>query len=410
MIEQTDLHGQLDWLVEASGRESLPADEIRAHFAPVAIEASGGPAALGAGLTSLGAVTLAAVVAAEPEHVQARVRAGGRDYLLTVHTDAAGLIDGIGITGDEPLPTSWAELDERLVALAPRASLAAAEIDPDGAPRIRHGVDADVQRPIGSAFKLYVLGALGRAVAEGRAAWDEQLTIRDELKSLPSGVLQNRPAGTELALAAVADHMIALSDNTATDHLIHRLGRAAVAEQLALFGNRCPQASAPFLSTRAFFQLKCGDPARTEAYLAMSAAQRAAEVAELERLALPEVREAWPEPRWIDRIEWFAAPADICRAYAGLLRLDQPEIDHALSLDRGLGLDRTRFPTVWSKAGSEPGVLTLNHLARTADGRTQVVSLMVSDPDEAAQPIALAAPAQALIRGAFDLLQSESRP
>ncbi|MFI7610948.1 serine hydrolase [Nonomuraea terrae] len=201
-------------------------------------------------------------------------------------------MDSLRLTPDEPKPNSWTEIDTWLAELGAGVSFAAARIEPDGQCRIAHGLDADTQRPIGSAFKLYVLGALAQAVAEGRLSWNEQLAIRDDYKSLPSGTLQNRPAGTMLPLSEDADHMISISDNTATDHLIHRLGRDAVQRQLSLFGHRQPDANVPILTTKAFFQLKAtSDQDRARQYLALPTHQRLAAVLELERLPLPGVHE-----------------------------------------------------------------------------------------------------------------------
>lgn len=287
-------------------------------------------------------------------------------------------------------------------------SFVAAELDPSGALDVVHGVDADVLRPVGSAFELYVLGALAQAVPDGRASWDEPLAIRDEWKSLPSGRLQDRPTGDELTLAQFADLMISISDNTATDHLIHHLGRDAVHRQLELFGHLRPAATIPFLTTRAMFRLRSVRyPVLAEEYLALRSEQeRTAALAALERLPVPEVAETWTSPRMIDRIEWFASPADIGRALAGLHTLGGPEIDRAMSLDDGgLNLDMSRFPTTWFKGGSEPGVVTLNHLARTAAGRVLVVSVMVSDPDEAPVTLEVASRGLAVVRSAFHLLE-----
>ncbi|WP_345572966.1 serine hydrolase [Nonomuraea rosea] len=266
-----------------------------------------------------------------------------------MHVEAAGRVDNLRLTPDEPEPTSWTEIDARLAELGARVSFAAAQIEPDGQCQLAHGLDADTQRPIGSAFKLYVLGALAQAVTEGRLSWNEPLAIRDEYKSLPSGTLQNCAAGTMLPLSEYADHMISISDNTATDHLIHRLGRDAVRRQLPLFGHRQPDANVPILTTKAFFQLKAtSDEGRARQYLALPTRRRMAAVLELERSPLPEIPETWSQPRYIDQIEYFASPADICHAYAGLLRLGQPEIHHALSLnDDGLHLDASRYPAVW---------------------------------------------------------------
>ncbi|MGH9059404.1 MAG: serine hydrolase, partial [Acidimicrobiales bacterium] len=259
-------------------------------------------------------------------------------------------------------------------------------------------------RPIGTAVKLYVLGALGQAVAEDRASWQERLAIREDWKSLPSGVLQDRPAGEAPTLAEYADLMVSISDNTATDHLIHLVGRDRVAHQLSLFGHGRPQANEPFLTTKAFFQLKFG-PAHVRRYLSTPPPERAAMVEQLERLPLPDTSRPWTEPRDIDQIEWFASPVDICHAYAGLLRLNQSEIDHALSLDPGgLGLDTARFPVVWYKPGNEPGVVTLNYLARTAAGRAVMASLMVSHPVSPPDKMDVFTQGNLIIRGAFHLL------
>ncbi|WP_433174420.1 serine hydrolase [Actinoallomurus sp. CA-150999] len=395
---------RLEWLVGASARAPLPDDEIRQRLAPALLDAIGGPEGLNAALAGVGRLAVREILTSRPDNAQAAVRGRAADYLVTVGVDGAGLIDDVRLTPDEPSPTSWTDIDGRLARLGVRVSFAAAEIGPDGRCRIRHGLDADTQRPIGSAFKLYVLGALGQAVAEGRASWDEELAIRDDWKSLPGGVLQNRPAGTTLTLGEYADHMISISDNTATDHLIHLLGRDAVQRQTALFGHRQPDANTPFLTTKAFFQLKV-DPARARPFLATSGEERAVALKELERLPLPDVRETWPRPFRIDEIEWFASPADICHAFAGLLRLDQPEIHHALSRnDDGLNLDASRFPTVWYKGGSEPGVVTLSYQARTADGRALATSLMVSDPATSIDTADVTVKGQAIIRSVLRLL------
>lgn len=396
---------QLDWVVSATGRLPVPDAEIRAHVADGLLTAIGGPAGLNAGLGRLGRLTVTKVLEAQPDHASAEVSGPADDFLLAVHVDAAGLIDGLSVTLNDPPPASWAELDAQLAALGGRVSFTASRITRTGRCDVVHGVDENVARPLGSAFKLYVLGALGKAVASRRASWTEPLAIRDDWKSLPSGVLQNDPAGTVHTLAEYADKMISISDNTAADHLLHRLGRDAVQRQLFLFGNRNPAANIPFLTTKALFQLKGARyPARADAYLALPRGLRPAAVAAWERLPLTGVT-GWEQPEKIDQLEWFGSPSDMCRAFSGLAKENQPEIDHALSInDAGLRLDRTRFPTVWFKGGSEPGVLTLNFLARTATGHTLVASLMVSDPAHPLDENHVAGRGLAIVKGAFLLM------
>ena len=66
-----------------------------------------------------------------------------------------------------------------------------------------------------------VLAEVAREIASGRRSWNDTLAIRDEWKSLPSGTMQNLPEGTEVTLREAAEAMISISDNTATDHLVH---------------------------------------------------------------------------------------------------------------------------------------------------------------------------------------------
>ena len=71
--------------------------------------------------------------------------------------------------------------------------------------------------------------------------------------------------------------------------------------------------------------------------------------------------------------------------------------------DGGIGLSRTAFPTVWFKGGSEPGVVTLNYLARDRSGALFTASLMLSDPTEPLDESTVDPAALALLRGAFQL-------
>jgi hypothetical protein len=401
---------QLEWVVDATGRVPVSDVELGQHIAQALMTAAGGTAGVNAALTGLGRLEVKRVVTEAPDHVQAAVHGPVDDYLLDVHVDRTGLIDGLHAIPDDPVPSSWPEVDAQLATLGGRVSFGASEILSDGRCRDVHGSRDNVQRPLGSAFKLYVLGALGTAVAEQKASWTEQLAIRDDWKSLPSGLLQNQPAGTRLPLSEYADKMISISDNTAADHLIHRLGREAVQRQVTAFGNQRPSANFPFLTTKALFELKATQyPARADAYLALPRWARPAALTGLERLPLTGLT-SWPRPEKIDQLEWFGSPDDICRAFSGLQKENQPEIGHALSLnDGGLGLDRAKFPEVWFKGGSEPGVLTLNYLARTADGRSLVTSVMVSDPVASLDENHVTARGIAVAKGAVALLAATLR-
>jgi Beta-lactamase enzyme family/ORF 12 gene product N-terminal len=407
---------QVTWLLDASGRLPLDEPEVRAHVT-AAFLAVVPVSALNAALASVAGgarLTLLRYEAQPDQGARFLVTGNAGTWLGGISVDAAGLVASLVFSPYVDAPTTWGEVDRRLAGVAPRVSMLAARVDPrTGRCRPVHGVAADTPRPLGSAFKLYVLGALAEQVRAGRASWNEHLAIRDDWKSLPSGVLQNLPAGTELTLQQYAAYMIAVSDNTATDHLIHRLGRHTVEVQQIRFGVRQPWRNLPFLTTRELFILKLTSyPALLDAYRRLPAPLRPAYLAtHVDARPLPSLDDAttWTAPRGIGSVEWFASPSDICRAYAGLARqAAAPRLTAVGTVlsrnDGGLWLDTDRWSTTWYKGGSEPGVLTLNYLARLGGGDTYVVSAMVNDPSHSI-PEATAVPElQALVRGVFTLM------
>ncbi|HEX2132958.1 MAG TPA: serine hydrolase [Actinophytocola sp.] len=387
---------QLAWFVDASARAPVSAEEQRAHLSPEFLAAIGGPAAFNKTLTENGPLTLRRIVKSTPTSVEAVLS----DWLTVLAVDGSGLVSTLRLLPYVSSPSSWSELDSRLRTLAPRVSFTTASVD-DGCRPI-HEVNGTRARPLGSAFKLYVLSALSRAVSEGRASWDQILPIREEWKSLPSGVLQDRPAGSKVTLREHANLMISISDNTATDHLIHFLGRRAVLREMAAHGND-HAGNRPLLTTRELFALKGFHyPALADGYLALPRGLRAAILPAIGAVPRTQI-EPWTEPRDIDSIEWFGSPRDMCRILAGLRSTDDPAVATAMSISDGrIALDREEFPEVWFKGGSEPGVLTFTYLARTADGRTLVTSVMLADPDGALDPL-VTFQAQALARGGLEL-------
>jgi hypothetical protein len=194
--------------------------------------------------------------------------------------------------------------------------------------------------------------------------------------------------------------------------LIDLVGRSAVEAQVRRWSTHAP-ADMPFLTTRELFLLHYVDfPTLASQYLSLTPNKRAAFLASsVDPLSLSEIQ-APNEPRDVNTIEWFASPADICRAFAGLQQLSNhaplSQIRSVFSLNSGsLGLDHSQWSSVWFKGGSEPGVLTFGYLATNTRGQSFVVSAMTSNPTA---PLSAAAPADllAIVRGAFELV-SKSR-
>ena len=366
---------------------------------------------LGASLTGV----LWQYPARDPVTLRAVADIGGLQSAVTISVDSAGLISGLLLTPYQPPPTSWAQVDQDLGALAPDASLLAARVSPGGSCTPVHQVAASTARPLASMFKLFVLGALAQQIAAGRVSWDQELTVTDALKSPGSGSLQDVPAGTRLSVQQTAAKMIAISDNTAADMLIHLVGRSAVQAQDRQWSDHAAL-NVPFLTAReSLFMKIINYPALANHYLSLAPGQRAAFLASsvdplpLSQAQAQNLAQPYTEPRDIDTIEYFASPDDICRAFAGLQQLAaQPGLAPLGSIlsanDGGVELDPAQWPTVWFKGGSEPGVLTLGYLATNSKGQTFVVVGMLANPAAELPPSATAG-LLAIAQGAFGLVR-----
>lgn len=284
-------------------------------------------------------------------------------------------------------PKDWSELDARLKRLAPEVSFVAAEVT-GGSCQPIHAYRAEESLGVASSFKLYVLGELTRQLAAGEITWDELLAIDPSLISLPSGDLRLQPPGTLLPVRTFAEQMISASDNTATDHLIARLGRERVEAAFGAMGQVDPSRNQPLLLTREWFAIKMrygrgevrqylrADPEERRRMLAEEVDPVADTLSELE---------PWPGIYYIDAIEWFASAGDLCRAMSYLQQAGTtggmtPVLD-TLSLNPGYAFDARDWAYVGYKAGFESGVNSVNWLLQRQDGRWFVVSGIINDEE-----------------------------
>ena len=234
---------------------------------------------------------------------------------------------------------------------------------------------------------LYILGALTEAIVADEAAWDEPLQIRAELKSLPGGRMQLEDAGASFPLVQYAKLMMSITDNTAADHLLERLGRAKVEAYTNKY-NDITSKNTPFLSTREFFNLKLSADEFVREQYAHAADQEqfamlspGGAVHDLP-LNMDGLRE-WGDPVAIHDINWFATPRQCCEMMAQLRRMELHEgmkpLGEVLRGNPGLGLDVELWPTVIYKGGSEPGVNAGTWMMQRQDGRWFTMSVIWND-------------------------------
>ena len=258
---------------------------------------------------------------------------------------------------------------------------------------------------LGSAFKLWILARLASDVRAGTRRWDEVVPLRAAWRSLPSGRMQDWPDGAPVTLHTLATAMISESDNTATDHLLHTLGRERIEQLLPSLGvsdatARAPGAldpNRPLLGTAELFRLKlsAGDEAATVwLTLATEAARRRyleQDVPELPLSGAGTDPGAFATPQHVDTIEWFASAADLVRTLDALRHLAEPVADASaardaapllgvLSVNPGLPVAREAFDWAGYKGGSETGVLSLNWLLRARDGHWYALACASNDP------------------------------
>jgi beta-lactamase class A len=202
--------------------------------------------------------------------------------------------------------------------------------------------------------------------------------------------------GSVFPILTYAEHMIAESDNTATDHLIHRLGRENIEQMMATMGHANPALNTPLLMTREWFAIKLRlSDDQIAAYLA-------ADDATQRKLLTDEVDpqadtlwdgEEWVNPYLIDSIEWFASPADLCRAMAYLFEQSghpgmTPILD-CLSLNPGIPFDAATWSYVGYKEGYETGVKSQVWLLQRTDGRWFTIAAIINDPTKEIDGLAL---------------------
>jgi beta-lactamase class A len=101
-------------------------------------------------------------------------------------------------------------------------------------------INADTRFPTASVIKLAVLVEAFQQIAEGRLKLDARVIMRDSDKVGigDSGTLNELHDGIELTVSDLLNLMIVVSDNTATNLMVARLGTPAVNARMEHYGLR----------------------------------------------------------------------------------------------------------------------------------------------------------------------------
>lgn len=272
------------------------------------------------------------------------------------------------------------EIAERLDELPGRVEALVIE---DGETLLERGDGAAA--PLASVSKLYVLAALAEAIDAEEAEWMDSVTVTDQLRSLPSGTLQDQPDGFSTSLYDAAHRMISISDNTGTEMVMDLLGREAVEEAVAEFGHHDPEQMQPFLTTRELFQLRWGLPELGDGWDELGEAERREVLAEVAEEELDITSEDTSRHDLDFAIDWHASAEDIAELHLGLI--DRAESDQQLGevLNANDGLAEAVEDPWWEtmsfKGGGLPGVVTGSWHAQAEDGTGRTVVILLSTED-----------------------------
>jgi beta-lactamase class A len=147
-------------------------------------------------------------------------------------------------------------IEERIAEMAHAFSgalgVAARRLDSDGqCPEPDEGViafNALKQFPTASCIKVPILVELFRQAEAGALALDDEVVLCPEDQVAGTGVLKDLRPGLRLTLEDLATLAITVSDNTAANLLIDRLGQGAINARIAAIGMQ-----ATYLGTRFVF-------------------------------------------------------------------------------------------------------------------------------------------------------------
>jgi Beta-lactamase enzyme family len=364
-----------------------PADFAPAFLAQVPAErveaiarqliAQNGPATGIASLTPRDATEADLII----DYPQARVTAQFAIEPAAPHRFIGLFITGVARKGD-----SFEKIVGELKALPSKAALLVRRLDMP-VPLAAHNTTGSMATA--SSFKLFVIAALDREIAEGKRKWSDVVPLG--APSLPSGVTQDWPRGTPMTLQTLATQMISISDNTATDTLINVVGRPQIDNARLAFG-KTPGA-VPLLTTLEAFSLKMPARAALRArWIRGGLSDRRQVINEIEpSVEALDRRVLGGGPAHIETVEWPATMAELSRVLfafrfdpavrplaAAETRLAILAVNPALPVEL-----RARFAYVGYKGGSETGVLAMNWLLRTKAGTWVTVTGAWNNPQAA---------------------------
>jgi len=200
------------------------------------------------------------------------------------------------------------------------------------------------------------------------------------------------PLGTLFSVSDLANMMMGISDNSATDHLHDLLGRTKAEQILSQFNHNHADLMTPFLSTNENFHLYWSLPeAQALTYVNGTEQEQRDFLTNVIEPLGPVTAFPFANNSVLIDGTWQASPMDVCGAIAGLRQFNDTTesfelVDQAYSANTGIWGQRQRWERVWFKGGSLSDgqglvTLTLGWLVESDDrGAFVVVGMANTHP------------------------------
>ncbi len=324
-------------------------------------------------------------------------------FNMTIAPAAPHQVIGLIIASIKPRGDSTEKLLADLRALSGQSSLLVRRLDrPAESPLF--AFNETMPLAVGSSFKLWILAETARSTGARERHWGDVVPLGKP--SLPSGITQKWPKAGPVTLHTLATLMISQSDNTATDTLLYALGRDRVDAMYRSILKTDRARTLPILSTLEAFSLKTDSFADLRArYVDSNVSGRRAMLSEMgSRLSADaiDLSQFGGKPLSIDSIEWFASPSDMAATLDWMRAKSGAEALAILAVNPGIApADAEDYAYVGYKGGSEIGVMAMNLLIKTKDGRWYAVTGAWNDKSAAVDQnkfVALVTRAVALIK------------
>ena len=216
---------------------------------------------------------------------------------------------------------------------------------------------------VASSFKIAILKALkDKLKIKNQFSWKDMIELKNNLKSLPAGILQDWPEGSVLTIETLAGLMMSLSDNTATDMLINWLGKENIEAQIS-------KDNSPLLTTREFFIIR-NNPKLIQRYRNSNKIQKIALLHEIKDYPLPDLEEfsqSLIEPENIDVLGWFFTTQQLCSLIKEVRDVSVMKINSGI-------INKNDWKQIAYKGGTNQGVLNFTAWLKANNGKSYCVS------------------------------------